>query len=319
MAVASLHAGTRNVRPQASALICCHTALRAPPPSEYTVSAGQPRRSACRKSPAAETRRIPSRCGRNGPAWWKAARRRIRRGLRDRRRDPRCRIKNGRNASPSHPQGTLCTSASSACISRCSCGKVAAEFVPEPALTPCPPCCRWAGTGTCPAMRGGKTVTWCPLRNMGASCAGGHYQRGTRGFGDGARRACSLRQARRRSGHCARNDGDVRWQAQFGGRAGQQRACGRAAFQQFGQQFRRRAGGGKAAVPQPVAVKVEPAGGGLQGFFHLRTGRSANGADSPPAAEAYAHGQRYPVRVLRSQSSFASGSAPVTSGRPVVL
>lgn len=43
MAVASLHAGTRNVRPQASALICCHTALRAPPPSEYTVSAGQPR------------------------------------------------------------------------------------------------------------------------------------------------------------------------------------------------------------------------------------------------------------------------------------
>ena len=35
-AVASLHAGTRNVRPQASALICCHTALRAPPPSEYT-------------------------------------------------------------------------------------------------------------------------------------------------------------------------------------------------------------------------------------------------------------------------------------------
>lgn len=67
--------------------------------------------------------------------------------------------------------------------------------------------------------------------------------------------------------HCARNDGDVRWQAQLGGRAGQQRACGRAAFQQFGQQFRRRAGGGKAAVPQPVAVQVEPAGGGLQGFF----------------------------------------------------
>ena len=37
---------------------------------------------------------------------------------------------------------------------------------------------------------------------------------------------------------------EVAWQAQLGGRAGQQRACGRAAFQQFGQQFRRRAGGG---------------------------------------------------------------------------
>ena len=114
MAVASLHTGTRNVRPQASALICCHTALRAPPPSEYTVSAGQPRafsmpkKSRSRNATDSITLRakwarvVESRAPKNTA---RASGQASGSTLPD---------KNGRNASPSHPQGTLCTSASSA-------------------------------------------------------------------------------------------------------------------------------------------------------------------------------------------------------------
>ncbi len=119
----------------------------------------------------------------------------------------------------------------------------------------------------------------------------------------------SLRQARRRSG-------PLRPQRRGCSVAGPATAAGPGSREPAGAPHSSSSGSSSADAPaaaRPPCHNPSCAGRTSRwrsaGIFHLRTGRSANRADSPPAAEAYARGQRYPVRVCASQSALPAERA----------
>ena len=114
MAAASVQAGTVKVRPHTSALICCHSPLRAPPPREATVRTGHPspssraKKSRSRKATDSMTLRAKWARVVDRVAPKKTAR------ASGQASGSTLPARKGRNTSPSLPQGTLAAWASRA-------------------------------------------------------------------------------------------------------------------------------------------------------------------------------------------------------------